>query len=72
MWVPGEEIIHRSAGLNLEFLVLLYLGLDWLLLKNIYSWLLISIGEIYFPKFGLSHVTFFANVILAGMMQMMA
>ena len=72
MWVSGEEIIHRSAGLNLEFLVLLYLVVDWLLLENIYSWLPISIGEICFPEFGLSHVTFFANETLEDMMQMMA
>lgn len=67
MWVPGEEIIHISAGLNLEFLMLLYLVLDWFLLKNIYSWLLISIKEIGFPEFGLSHVTFFANETLADL-----
>lgn len=35
MWVPGEEVILTSTGLNVEFLVLLYLVIDWLLLKKI-------------------------------------
>ena len=67
MWGTGEEIIHRAACHNLEFIVLLYLMVDWSLLKNIYSQLPRSIEGIYFPDFSLNHVTCYAYGILADM-----